>query len=139
MSDLKIRQLFESRLGAWAAARAPALQIAYEDRAFTPPASDDTYLRAYLMPANTDSQDLEGKHVGYRGVFQVSVVTKAGLGRGPAGVIAEEIQNLYPNNLELTKAGFSVFVRSPMSSAAPIQGDTTSTLPLSFQYRADTF
>lgn len=138
MSDLKIRQLFEARLAAWAAARSPALPIAYEDKAFTAPVNGGAYLKAFLMPGTTDSEDLEGKHTSFRGLFQVSVVTKAGIGRGPAGMIAEELAALFPNNLELSKSGFSVFVRSPMASAAAIQDDTVSVLPLRFAYRADT-
>lgn len=138
MSDLKIRQLFEGRLAAWAIARSPALPIAYEDKAFTAPVNGGAYLKAFLMPGTTDSEDLEGKHTSYRGLFQVSVVTKAGIGRGPTGMIAEELAALFPNNLELSKAGFSVFVRSPMASTAAIQDDTVSVLPLRFTYRADT-
>ncbi|MGY2173887.1 phage tail terminator-like protein [Pseudomonas azotoformans] len=139
MSDRIIRSLFEARLKAWADARMPTLTIAYEGVTFAPPADGATYLRAYLMPGNTDSEDLAGKHISYRGVFQVSVVTASGSGTGTAGAIAEEIAQLYPNNLPLTKADFTVYVRSPMATAASIQGETTSTLPLSFQYRADTF
>ncbi|WP_443699177.1 phage tail terminator-like protein [Pseudomonas sp.] len=139
MSDRLIRSSFEGRLKTWAGARVPALPIAYEDVAFTAPADGSTYLRAFLLPANTDSQDLEGKHTAYRGIFQVSIVTKAGIGRGTASLIAEEIAALFPNNLELVKSGLSVFVRSPMSTSTAQQGDTTSSLPLSFQYRADTF
>lgn len=138
MSDRIIRSLFEARLKAWATVRVPALPIAYEDVTFTPPAGGSAYLRAFLLPANTDSLDLEGKHTLYRGIFQVSVVTKAGEGRGPAGLIADEIAALFPNNLMLTKTDLTVFIRSPMSTAPAQQGDTTTMLPLSFQYRADT-
>lgn len=139
MSDRIIRSLFEVRLKAWADARLPKLTIAYEDVVFVPPANGAAYLKVYLLPGNTDSEDLEGKHTSYRGVFQVSVVTTSGAGRGAAGLIADEIAALLPNNLALTKADFTVFVRSPMATAGAIQGDTASSLPLSFQYRADTF
>ena len=139
MSDRIIRSLFEARLKAWVTTRVSPLPIAFEDVAFTPPTDGSPYLRAFLLPANTTSEDLEGKHTAYRGVFQVSVVTKVGGGRGAAGLIAEEINALFPNNLELTKADFSVYVRSQMSTASAQQGDTTISLPLSFQYRADTF
>lgn len=138
MSDKIIRSLFEGRLKTWATARVPALPIAYEDIPFTPPADGSPYLRAFLLPANTTSEDLEGKHTAYRGVFQVSVVTKAGIGRGAAESIADELAALFPNNLAMTKTTFTVFVRSPMSTAQAQQGDTTTTLPLSFTYRADT-
>ncbi|VVN50011.1 hypothetical protein PS685_00158 [Pseudomonas fluorescens] len=144
MSDRVIRSLFEMRLKAWADARLPKLPIAFEDVAFTPPPGDATYLKVYLLPGNTDSEDLEGKHTSYRGVLQVSIVTKAGSGRGAAGLIAEELAALYPNNLELQKPEpgkepFSVYIRSPMTTAPAIQGDSTSSLPVSFQYRADTW
>lgn len=138
MSDKIIRSLFEGRLKTWATARVPPLPIAYEDVAFTPPADGSPYLRAFLLPANTTSEDLEGKHTAYRGVFQVSIVTKAGIGRGTAEGIADEIASLFPNNLALTKTTFTVYVRSPMATASAQQGDTTTSLPLSFQYRADT-
>jgi hypothetical protein len=139
MSDRIIRSLFEARLKAWADARLPKLPIAYEDVSFAPPADGSAYLKAFLLPGNTDSEDLEGKHTSYRGVFQISVVTATGSGRGAAGLIAEDIAMLFPNNLALTKADFTVYVRSPMATAAALQGETTSSLPLSFQYRADTF
>ncbi|PVZ56565.1 hypothetical protein C9422_18765 [Pseudomonas sp. B1(2018)] len=138
MSDRIIRSLFEARLKTWATARVPALPIAYEDVAFTPPADGSPYLRPFLLPANPTSEDLEGKHTAYRGVFQVSVVTKAGEGRGAAGLIADEIAALFPNNLDLTKTDFTVYVRSPMATASARQDDTTTSLPLSFTYRADT-
>lgn len=139
MSDRIIRSLFEGRLKAWASARTPVLPIAYEDVTFTPPANGAPYLKIFLLPGKTDSEDLEGKHTSYRGVLQISVVTKSGEGRGAAGLIADEISALYPNNMALTKAEFTVFIRSSMATAAAVQGDTTSSMPLSFQYRADTF
>ncbi|MBH8611215.1 DUF4128 domain-containing protein [Pseudomonas mohnii] len=139
MSDRVIRSLFEARLKAWASARVPELPIAYEDVAFTPPANNASYLKIFLLPGNTDTEDLEGKHTSYRGVLQISVVTKSGEGRGASELIADEIAKIYPNNLELSKVDFTVFIRSPMATAGAIHGDTFSSLPLSFQYRADTF
>lgn len=138
MSDKIIRSLFEGRLKTWATARVPPLPIAYEEVPFTPPADGSPYLLAFVLRANLTSEDLEGKHIAYRGVFQVSVVTKSGIGRGLAEQIAEEVEALYPNNLALTKTGFTVYVRSPMSMASAQPSDTTITLPVSFTYRADT-
>jgi hypothetical protein len=137
MSDVIIRSLYEGRLKAWADARVPKLTVAFEDVSYTPPADGSTYLKAYLLPGNADSEDLAGKHKSYRGIFQVSVITKSGTGRGPAGQIADELAALFPNNLALTKTGLTVYVRSPTSNAPAIQSDTTSALPVSFEYRAD--
>lgn len=138
MSDVIIRSLYEARLKAWADARLPKLTIAFEDVAYTPPADGSAYLQAYLLPGSSDSQDLEGKHKSFRGIFQVSIITKSGSGRGAAGLIAEELAALFPNNLPLTKTGLTVYVRSPTSNAPAISSDTTSAMPVSFEYRADT-
>jgi Bacteriophage related domain of unknown function len=138
VSDVIIRSVYEGRLKTWADARVPKLTIAFEDRVFVPPPDGSAYLKAYLLPGNSDSEDLAGAHKSYRGIFQVSVITKSGLGRGPAGQIADELAALFPNNLALTKTGFTVYVRSPTSNAPAIQSDTTSALPVSFEYRADT-
>jgi hypothetical protein len=139
MSDRLIRAAFESRLNTWANERNPKLPIAFEDVAFTPPTDGGTYLQAFLLPARTDSQDLEGVHTAFFGVFQVSIVTAAGNGRGAASAIADELRTVFPNNLDLTQGGLTVYVRSPLSTASAIAGDTTTTMPTSFQYRADTF
>ena len=139
MSDTLIRAAFETRLYAWANARTLSLPIAFEDVEFTPPAGGGTYLQAYLLPSNVDSTDLEGAHTLYQGVFQVSIVTAAGHGRGAASAIADEIRDLFPSNLALNQSGLTVYVMSPLSTAGAIQGDTTTALPTSFRYRADTF
>ncbi|MAB96928.1 MAG: hypothetical protein CMK71_02515 [Pseudomonadaceae bacterium] len=137
MSNKRIRALFESRLATWAAARTPALRIAYQGVKFTP-ASGETYLQAFLLPATTDSETLEGEHRAYRGVWQVSIVGPSGKGTGAASGIEDELDTLFPNNLRLTNSGFDVYVRSPMSAAAPLEGDVNTTLPVSCAYRADT-
>lgn len=135
MSNKIIRAALESRLNTWAAARVPALPVAFEDVPFTP--SGGTYLQAFLLPGTTDSPDLEGAMRSYVGLFQVNIVTKAGIGRGTAEGIADELAALFPNNLLLVQSGVSVYVRSPCSYPVAIQNDTTSTLPVSFRYRAD--
>lgn len=138
MSQKTIRSLYEGRLKAWAAARSPALRIAYQNVAFTPPADGSTYLRCFLLPADSDSQDLEGIHEAFLGVFQVSIVSKAGVGAGEAGGIADELRALFPNNLPLSKSGFTVFVRTPASQGPAIQETDFVSIPVSFEYRADT-
>ncbi len=139
MSDKLIRAALETRLYAWATARIPALPIAFEDVEFTPPSDGSPYLQAYLLPANLDSTDLEGVHLLFQGVFQISIVTAAGNGTGAASAIADELRALFPNNLRLVQSGLPVFVMTPLSTAAAIAGDTTTALPTSFRYRADTF
>lgn len=137
MSNTLIRQLFESRLNTWAKARNPVLRVEFQDVAFTP-AAGETYLRCFLLPATTSSEDLQGVHKAYRGVWQVSIVKPAGGGLGAAGGIEDELVALFPNNLQLTSGAFKVFVRSPMSAATPLVDALNTTIPVSCAYRGDT-
>jgi hypothetical protein len=138
MTQPRIRQLMESRLSTWAAARVPALPVAWEGVPFDPP--DTTYLRAFLMPAPTDSLTLRGNHRLYTGIFQVSVVAPVSAGPGAAEGIAEEIAALFPNALRLTIASPAFVLRtiSPMSIARGIQTPDRYTVPVFTQYRSDT-
>lgn len=137
MSHKIIRSLLEGRLKTWAAARSPVLRIAYQNVAFTPTASE-IYLRAFLLPAGTNSNDLAGAHRLYTGVFQVTIVTPVGGGTGAAEGLADELAALFPLNDQLTKTGFSVLVMTPVEPGPEQQEDTALALPVSFTYRADT-
>ncbi|MCU1752149.1 DUF4128 domain-containing protein [Pseudomonas sp. 6D_7.1_Bac1] len=137
MSHAIIRQLFEARLTDWAAARTPALRIAYEGAAFTP-ADGEIYLKAFAIPAGTGSNTLGGDHRVYTGVFQVSIVTPSGSGPGAAEGLVDELAELYALYLRLNRADFEVIVLTPVEPSPGIPDDTTYTVAASFQYRADT-
>ncbi|TKD32587.1 DUF4128 domain-containing protein [Azotobacter chroococcum] len=134
MSTKLIRSLYEQRLAAWASAR--SLSVAWQNVSFTPLASG-IYLRAFLLPADTDSLDLEGAHRLYTGIFQVSIVAPNGKGSGAAEQLAADLDALYPNNLRLTSGAFAVQIVSPCSQGPAIPGETHMMLPVSFRYRAD--
>ena len=137
MSHKIIRSLIEGRLKAWAAARSPALRISYQNVDFAPTANE-TYLRAFLLPAGTDSNDLAGAHRLYTGVFQITIVTPAGNGPASAETIADELASLYPLNDRLVRDGFMALIMSPVEPGPEQTEDTAFTLPVSFQYRSDT-
>lgn len=135
MSNKLCRQAIEARLSAWAAARSPALPVAWENVAFDPVA---IYLRGFLLPAQTASADLAGKHREFHGIYQVSVVCPINQGPGIAEGIAAEIAALFPLNLRLAVTGLTVQINAPASAA---QGGTDGNyyiVPVSFGYRADT-
>ncbi|MDV7209906.1 DUF4128 domain-containing protein [Azotobacter beijerinckii] len=134
MSNRLIRSLYEQRLASWAAAR--SLQVAWQNVPFTPPATG-IYLRAFLLPANTDSLDLEGAHRLFTGIFQVSIVAPNGKGSGAAEQLAVDLDALYPNNLRLASGDFSVQIITPCSQGPAIPGDISYMIPVSFTYRAD--
>ncbi|MDU4249005.1 phage tail terminator-like protein [Pseudomonas sp.] len=137
MSEKIIRSIYEARLKAWAAARSPALRVTYQNSKFSP-ASGETYLACYLLPAKTQSLDLEGVHKVFTGYFQVNIVVPTDSSLVPASGIAEELQALFPNNLGVTKSGLTVYVRTPCAVADAQQDVATATVPVSFYYRADT-
>lgn len=137
MSNKTIRSLLEGRLKTWAAARNPVLRIAYQDVPFSPTAGE-TYLACFVLPADTDSQDLAGDHRLYRGVWQVTIVKPKGKGLGAALSIEDELAALFPNNLQLTSGSFDLFIRSPMGSGPALVDDLNTRVPVSCQYRADT-
>jgi len=137
MSHKIIRQIYEARLAAWAAAKVAALRIAYEGVTFTP-ADGETYLAAFTLPAGTSSETLGGDHRTYTGLFQVSVVTPSGAGTGKAEGIVDELAALFPLNARYTKTGFTVMTLSPVEPGPGVPDGDTWTVSASFQYRADT-
>lgn len=137
MSHRIIRSMLEARLKAWAAARTPVLRIAYQNVPFTPN-NGETYLRAFLMPAGTDSNDLAGAHRLYTGVFQVTIVTPTGNGPSGAETIADELAALYPLNDRLVRDAITALIMTPVEPGPELTEDTAFALPVSFQYRSDT-
>lgn len=137
MSHNVIASIFEARVISWAKARATPLKVVVENEAYTPK-DGETYLRAYTLPADTASNTLAGDHRLYTGVFQVSVVAPSGKYRGTAGGLADEIGALFPLYERNEKGGLTVVTMTPPDQGPGIQGDTTYTVPVSFQYRADT-
>jgi len=136
VSIKRIRAIYEGRLKTWADARVPALPVAYENVPFDP-VTGATYLKAFLLPANTVSGDLAGALTTYRGVFQVSVCAPINKGAGAALGIADELAALFVVNARLTASGLTVQQITPCSVAPALQDDTNYIVPVSFQFRAD--
>lgn len=135
MTQKLIRTALESRLATWAAAHSPVLQVAWQNAAFTPPAA--THLRAFLIPADTGSDDLKGDHRQYLGIFQVSIVVPDGAGPGEADTIISELDTLFPVNLRLTSGAITVLVTSPVSAGPGQNEPGLYVVPVSFAYRSD--
>jgi hypothetical protein len=137
MSHKLIRQIYEAHLAAWAAARVPALRIAYQGVTFTQTAGE-TYLEAFTLPAGTNSDALAGDHKAFIGLFQVSVVTPVGSGTGKSEGIVDELAALFPLFDRYSKAGLTVVTMTPVEQGPGIPDGSNWTVPASFQYRADT-
>lgn len=97
----------------------------------------EIYLRTYILPEVTTSVDSEGKLKVYRGVYQISVVAPINSGKLRSQQISDDIIQHFPLNLELTSPNFSLYVNS-IPSVYPAKMDNACyTLPISFNYRAD--
>jgi hypothetical protein len=136
MSNQTIRQLLDSRLQTWARAQQPALAGAWENVPFSP-TPGSTYLRPFLLPARTAAADLSGALSTWRGVYQVDVVTPINAGPGAADAIADQLAALFPAFLRLTGGDVVLQIMSPASAAKGVQDANGYTVPVSFQYRAD--
>jgi hypothetical protein len=134
MSNKTIRAALESRLATWAATQ--SLTVAYENVAFNQPAT--TYLRAWFLPANTDSLDVEGKHTLYLGIFQIDIVGVENVGTGTVGGIVDSISTLFPNNLLITKSGLTIRTVGPVSAKPGEYEPGRYIVKVSIPYRCDT-
>ncbi len=132
MSIALIRKGFESRLKTWATAQ--SIAVAYENVAFTPPATK--YLRAYLLPAPTDSETLDNLHRGYVGVFQVNIVMPLNVGSNEAQSLADSIAGLYP--VSFAQDTIRVYITRPFSSRPAYQDGDRYVYPIYCNYRVDT-
>lgn len=137
MSHLTIRQIYEARLSAWAAARVPALRIEVQNAVFVP-VDGEIYLKAYMMPTGPYTDAIGGDHKVYTGVFQVSIVTPAGKGPGKAESIVDELATLFPLFERYSKADITVVTITPVEQGPGITEGSTYTVAASFRYRADT-
>ena len=135
MSQPRIRAAFESRLAAWAAGK--GLPVVWQNVGAGNMTGD--HLRAFLLPAQTLSMDIAGEHRGYRGVFQVSIFTKPGIGANRAESLARELDDLFPVALRMLSAGLTVQVMTPMASRPSIVETDWYSVPVDCRYGAEEF
>lgn len=136
MSNSAIRKLFEDRLKDWADLN--GYSISWQN-VIMDSEPDDIYLKAFLLPGGTDSLDLNNSHRMYVGVFQVSVVAPDGEGPQNSEAVAEEIEALYPKGIVLDDGSISVQTLTPMSIFPSIISNNKYEVPVSCEYRCDTF
>lgn len=136
MSNQLVRQAFETALAAWAASRVPALPVAYENAPFDPP-DGLAYAEAYMLPADTRCDTLDGTHRRYSGVFQVSLLVPAGVGPGAVEALAQSLDAAFPLTAPLSAGGLNVYLLSPMGAAPAVQRGDRYSVPVSASYRAD--
>lgn len=132
MSHARARQAIEIKLTAWAVAR--PIRVANFEQGFEVQ-PDETYLRAFLLPAGTTCRYLGGEAYEYTGVYQVSIVCPAGQALATAETLVDELSSLFRVDSELSRNGFEGMVVEPVEQGPTITESATYTVPASFTYR----
>lgn len=135
MSDALIRQALETALKTWADAQ--PMPVQWQNFMLDPqPAA---YLRAFMLPNDTESADIGRLNRRYAGTFQISIVRPQGEGPGPAGTIAAALAAVFSPSTPTTVGGLKVWCSAPLSVAAAISEPGAYVLPCSVPYLADTY
>lgn len=139
MSHDIARAAIESRLLAWAKARAPALPCAFGNVNYAP-VTGQSYLQSDLMPVDTRNPSQGGQHKLYTGLIQISIRTPAGKGTTESAAIAQGIEDLFPCPTTLAKGGINVHIDStPAIGPGANDGNGFWMTPLTIRYRTEVF
>jgi len=136
MTQPIIRAALESALATYATGA--GLGVAYENVPFTP-TEGVTYLRAFLLPAATASDDLGRAHRRFEGVFQVSICLPLGTGPAAGEAILAALGAAYVPATPITRSGVRIFLLQPLSPAPGIREPDRWVIPCSVPYRADSY
>lgn len=108
-----------------------ALPIAYPNIAGQQPTTD--YLRVNVLPAQTETVGVATLSR-ERGIVQIDVMTRAGIGAIKAGEYAAAVLALFPRNLTLTEAGEAVRFEREGWAAPALQDGSWYQVPVSIPY-----
>lgn len=132
MSTLRINDLFESRLTAWAEEN----NIKYTLANVTFTADDDLHLEPFIAPEPAVALGISQEVQTYSGNYQVNIVMKKGTGAKTGYQLAEEIISLFPRGLVLADDAFNCYVNAGGNILPAISKDELYTLPVTIGYWA---
>lgn len=135
MSHSRVRALFNTALLSYATPK--NIRVATDNVKFTPN-TNETYLAAHLIPADTFTMTLSGDHKSFIGIYQIKVVTGSAISTAVSDNITEELQDVFLVDKLFTKDGFTVQVNSPIHSVEGKAQEGSWVVPCYFEYRADT-
>jgi hypothetical protein len=120
MSQIKIRAALETAL----AAIAPALSTAWENVAFTPPASSVPYQCAFVMFAEPDDPEAGRTMYFERGIFHINLLYPLGAGDATARTRAKLIKDTFYRGRSFTSGGVTASVeKTPDAGQGSVDGD----------------
>lgn len=134
MSIKEIRGALEAEL----ATLAGTVPIAWENVAYRPTVGKP-FLRATLLPAQTQNPSFGGVHNRETGIFQVDVYMPTGGGSAAAAAWAETIRSGFARGTVFTSGAITVRILQEPSIAPALAGSDWFTIPVSVPYLADVF
>lgn len=132
MSQAIVRRAFETRLKTWADALTPAMPIAWQNKAFTPPTG--RYARAFLIPAPTGSRHLERTDRHYSGIFQVTLCLPLDTGSSAMETLVASLAAAFAHTF--TQDTVQVWLTQPFGAAPQIPSEDRYIVPVSAPYSA---
>jgi hypothetical protein len=132
VSDILVAAAFEGALKAWADAQTPAIPVAWENKAFAPPAG--RYVRAHLIPNRAQGMFLDGSGRTLVGIFQVDLCMPIDTGAGGARLLADSLDIAFTQTM--VQDGLRIWLLTPMSAAPPLQQPDRFVVPVSANYKA---
>lgn len=135
MSTPEIRAALEAHLEALE----PALDTAWQNREFSPPA-DDPYQEAFILPGNPKRLDLRQRRAINIGIFQINLCYPTGAGAEAVEARGKLIREHFdPATTVLESGGVKVRIAGRPVIGAPIDGRPGRfVVPVSIRYESIT-
>lgn len=133
MSQALVRRALETALNTWATSA--SVSVAWENVEFSP-APGTAYVRAFMLPAETQQGFVAGNHRQYLGVFQVTLCMPEGTGPAAADALVSSLDAAFTTTAPLTAGGVSVWIIKPMSPGPKLPEPGLYAIPVSCTYTA---
>lgn len=137
MSIKSVRQALEVAVGAWSTANSN-FPVAWENVGYKP-IQGTGYLRASLIPAETENPSLGDTHKRYVGILQANIYVKEGDGTATALIKADSLLNYFARGQSFTVGSIVVRILNSPSISTSVNADGWYILPVSIRYQADVF
>lgn len=131
-----IREAFETRIAAFAAAQTPVLQVAWENTTYTP-SPQVAYLRCAMLPALTLNPALGTRFDRLQGFYQINVYGTQDSGPAAAESVADALIALFPRG-SLTQNGVIINIDTTGSRTQGLNDQNGFYfIPVRIRYRED--
>lgn len=131
MSIPQIRRALENHLKAMV----PAIPIAWENVAFTPPADGSAYAEVRFVP-NDPITPMDSLSFIEQGFFQVALMYPQGVGPRDSETRVDQLRAHFRRGTTLTAGGVSTIITRVPTVAAPVPADGQWRVPVTIYWQA---